>query len=600
MPLVMPTGRPGCVLPKLILLSLTLGVGACAPEPPREGPADLVLRGGAVYTMDPQRPWARAVAIADGRIVYVGDDADVAAWIGDGTEVIELGEAMLMPGFHDSHMHPMAAGTTYLRCPLDGLAWPDEVLAKLSRCAARLEDGEWLRATGLDDNILAGQGPGTALLDGLSAGHPALVTTGFNPQAWLNTAALQAAGINAATPDPAGGEIVRDPQSGEPSGVLRGDAVGPVWTLASAYPKAALREGLKRASKMANGLGITSANEASASAAHWAAYRAAERAGEMTLRVNASLRWDPLAGPEQLQAMEEMRAQADGPHFRADSVKFFLDGDGNGHSASLLEPYSGTGGFGTSNYGDDLAGLAAKVDAAGFHIHMHAYGDRAVRDGLDAIAHALEVNAPRERRHQIAHLSLVHPQDLPRFAALAVTADIQPLWAWWSDDMRRECEAFGPPRCARLLAFRDLFDSGARVVAGSDWISDAMSPLHGIQMAVTRRPPDGSGPPWNPDQRVTLEEMLKAYTLDGAWLAGQEALTGSIDVGKAADLIVLERNLFTVDPMAIKDVKVLLTLLEGEVVYDQKSTNPVPVQRFMSSPQRGSSSSESSHGSQEY
>jgi len=596
----MPRGCPGTFFKPLIVISLAHCAAACTADPPIHDVADLVFRGGAVYTLDESRPWARAVAIAHGRIVYVGDDADVVAWIGDGTEVIELGEAMLMPGFHDSHMHPMAAGTTYLRCPLDGLAWPDEVLAKLSQCGARLEDGEWLRATGLDEDILAGQGPGTALLDGLSAGQPALVTTGSDPEAWLNSAALQAAGIDAATPDPAGGEIVRDPQSGEPSGVLRGAAVGPVWMLASAYPKAALREGLKRASKMANSLGITSANEASTFARHWAAYRAAEAAGEMTLRVNASLRWDPLAGREQLQAMEEMRAQADGPRFRADSVKFFLDGDGNGHSASVLEPYSGTGGFGTSNYGDNLAGLAAKVDAAGFHIHMHAYGDRAVRDGLDAIAHAMEINAPRERRHQIAHLALVHPEDLPRFAALGVSADIQPLWAWWNDEVRHECDAVGPQRCARLLAFRDLFDSGARVVAGSDWISDAMSPLYGIQVAVTRRPPDGSGPPWNPDQRVTLEEMLKAYTLDGAWLAGQEALTGSIEVGKAADLIVLERNLFTIDPTQLKDVPVLLTLLEGKVVYDQKSTNPVPVQRFMSSPQRGSSSNESSQGSQEY
>lgn len=564
----MPRGCPGTFFKPLIVISLAHCAAACTPDPPRHDVADLVFRGGAVYTLDESRPWARAVAIADGRIVYVGDDADVASWIGDDTRVIELGEGMLMPGFHDSHMHPMAAGTTYLRCPLEGLAWPEEVLSTLAQCAARLEEGEWLRAAGLDGDVLEGQGPGTAQLDGVSAGHAALVSDRFGFNAWLNSAALRAAGINASTPEPAGGEIVRDPQSGEPTGVLRGEAINGVWTLATRYPEDALREGLRLASRMANGFGITSASEAAAFPAHWAAYRAAERAGEMTLRVNASLRWDREAGIEQLTEFERMRAEADGPRFRVDSVKFFLDGDGEGYGASVLEPYAGTEGFGASYYGDRLAGVVGRVDAAGFQIHMHAYGDRAVRDGLDAIAHALEVNASRERRHQIAHLALVHPEDLPRFAALAVTADIQPLWAWWSDDLRRECEAFGPPRCARLLAFRDLFDSGARVVAGSDWISESMSPLYGIQVAITRRPPDGSGPPWNPDQRVSLEEMLKAYTLDGAWLAGQEALTGSIEVGKAADLIVLERNLFTVDPMAIKDVKVLLTLLEGEAVYD--------------------------------
>lgn len=569
----MPRGCPGRIFISLIPVVLALGgATACAAQP-----ADLVFRGGAVYTLDEKSPWARAVAVDDGRIVYVGDDGGVAAWIGGDTEVIELDDGMLMPGFHDSHMHPMAAGTTYLRCPLDGLAWPDEVLARLSECAARLEKGEWLRATGLDEDVLAGQGPGTTLLDGLSAGHPALVTSDFSPEAWLNTAALQAAGIDAATPAPDGGEIVRDPQSGEPSGVLRGAAVNLVWTLPWAYPEAALRQGLRLASALANSLGITSANEASASAAHWAAYRAAEQAGEMTLRINASLRWDSLAGFEQLRALEELRARADGPRFRADSVKVFVDGDGVENGASLLAPYAASGLFGTSHYKDRLTKLVERVDAAGFQIHLHAYGDRAVRDGLDAIERAIAVNPPRERRHQIAHLALVHRDDLPRFAALGITADIQPLWAWMNDERRAECESFGPRRCGRLLAFRDLFDSAARVVAGSDWIAESMSPLYGIQVAVTRRPPNGASAPWNPAQQVSLEEMLKAYTLDGARLAGQEALTGSIQVGKAADLIVLERNLFAVEPMQLKDVNVLMTLLEGEVVYRKsKSHTPEP------------------------
>lgn len=564
----MPRGCPSKMIHTLVSIWLALGAGPAAAGHSAGQPADLVLRGGAVYTVDKERPWARAVAVAGGRIVYVGDDCGAAAWIGDGTQVIDLGDGMLMPGFHDAHMHPMAAGTTYLRCPLEGLAWPEEVLAKLSQCADRLEQGEWLRATGLSPEVLQGQGPGTALLDSVSANHAAFISTKYNRAAWLNTRALRAAGIDASSPDPSGGEIVRDPESGEPTGVLRGAAVNAVWSLASVYPEAALREGLRLASQLANSLGITSASEASTYPAHWAAYRAAEQAGEMTLRVNASLRWDETAGVEQLQAMTRMRAEANGPRFRADSVKFFLDGDGDGDGASLLEPYAGTESFGRSNYGDELAGLVELVDAAGFNIHMHAFGDRAVRDGLDAIAHAIEVNPPRERRHQLAHIALIHPDDLPRFAKLGVTADIQPLWAWWNDEVRQECEAFGALRCARMLPFRDLFDSGARVVAGSDWISQSMNPLYGIQVAVTRRPPDGGGTAWNPDQRVTLDEMLKAYTLDGAWQAGQEALTGSIEVGKAADLIVLERNLFEVDPMRLKDVKVLLTLLEGEVVYD--------------------------------
>ena len=567
----MPKDLPGALARILVvfLLALAGAVARAGPraEAPPDRPADWVFRAGGVYTLDPDRPWAEAVVVLGGRIVYVGDDRETEHWIGAGTRVVDLAGRMLLPGFHDAHMHPMAAGATQLRCPLGGLAWPDAIRAKLTECGQSLGEGEWLRAAGLDPEVLQGQGPGAALLDAAAGGRPALILAQRNQAAWLNTAALDAHGIDAATQDPVGGEIVRDPASGEPTGVLRGTAVFLAWPAASEYGESALREGLRLASRLANSLGITSASEASANAAHWAAYRAAEQAGEMTLRVNAALSWDNRAGPEQLQRLQNLRAQAAGPYFRADSVKLFLDGDALNHSASLLVPYVGSDSMGASHYGDGLAALVTRLDAAGFQVHLHAYGDRAVRDGLDAIAGAVANGPPRDRRHQIAHLALVHPDDLPRFAAVGVTADIQPLWASWDDEKTAECELLGPQRCARLLAYRDLFDAGARVVAGSDWISASMSPLYGIQVAVTRRPPDGSGPAWIPEQRVTLEEMLRAYTIDGAWLAGQEALTGSIEIGKAADLVVLERNLFEVDPMTIEQVRVLLTLLDGRVVY---------------------------------
>jgi predicted amidohydrolase YtcJ len=289
-------------------------------------PADLVFRGGAVYTLNPDQPWAQAVAVADGRIVYVGDEDGVARWIGDGTEVVDLGDGMLMPGFIESHMHPMAAGSRYLACPLNNLAWPGEVLTKLERCAAGLQAGEWLRATGLADSVLAGEGPGTAVLDEVSAGRAAMVSNRFSEVVWLNSEALSRAGIDSTTADPEGGEIVRDQSSGMPTGILRAAAVNLVWELASDFSQDEFRQGLRRASQLANSLGITSSSEAAAMPAHWEAYRAAEQAGEMTLRVNASLRWDPALGPDQLRRLEEMRGQSTGPTFRADSVKLFVDG----------------------------------------------------------------------------------------------------------------------------------------------------------------------------------------------------------------------------------------------------------------------------------
>ena len=551
------------VLPVVFLAWIVQG----CDRAPTTGSADIVFKSGAVYTLDSQKPWAEAVAVKDGVITYVGDEAGVSAHINQETEVISIGEGMLMPGFHDAHMHPMAAGTTYLRCPLDGLSWPDEVLRRLSECEQPLEKGEWLRATGLESSILERQGPGMKLLDDVSAGHPALITGQHGFDAWVNSDAMKIAQAEATQDQLAGEAFVREPESGELTGVLRQKAFSIVWRQATQYSQRALLEGLRLASQYANSLGITSASESAAFPDHWKAYRQADQAGEMTLRVQAALRWEPEMGKDQLVAFEKMREQANGPLFKSNTIKLFIDGDSLFSDASVLDPYESDGGFGFSNYEEQLPGLVTFLDSAGFDLHMHAYGDRAVRNALDAIEIAIRTNPPRERRHQLAHIALVHADDLPRFEELGVTANIQPLWAWMSDERREECEGLGQARCDRLFQFRDLFDSGARVVAGSDWISESMSPLYNIQIALTRQPPGEGGPPWHPEQRVTLEEMLSAYTINAAWQAGQEDVSGSIEVGKAADLIVLDRNLFEVNPMQLKDVRVLRTFLEGEKVY---------------------------------
>lgn len=550
----------------ILMASCAATSAACAPEPPLTDHADLVFRGGAVYTMDAARPWATAVVVDEGRIVYVGDDEAAGAWIGEETEIVEIEDGMLMPGFIDSHMHPMAAGARYLQCPLEQLAWPDEVLATLKSCADALAEGAWLRASGLDSGLLEGEGPGIETLDAVTGDHPALITANLGDPIWLNSAALVLAGIDPASSEPQIEGIVRDATTGAPTGVFHGEAIDLVWPLSSHYSEEELRQGLRRASRLANGFGITTVNEASARAEHWSAYRAADAAGEMTLRVNISMRWDPAAGEEQIRSMLALLAEPEGQRTRFDSIKLFLDGSGE-KTASVLEPYPDSEHHGHSYFGGDLDRIVQRLDASGFNLHLHAYGDRAVRDGLDAIARAMEASPPRERRHRLSHVALVHPDDLPHFSQLGVTADIQPQWAWMSAERQLECESLGKKRCRHLLAFRDLFDSGARVVAGSDWPSESMNPLYAIQVAITRRPPDGDGPSWNPEQRVTLEEMLRAYTIDGARLTGQADLTGSIEVGKSADLVFLQRNLFAIDPMAIRAVPVLQTLLEGRVVY---------------------------------
>lgn len=528
--------------------------------------ADWVFLDGAVYTANDRQPWASAVAVREGRIAYVGDDADAARAAAPGARQVSLAGRMLMPGFVDSHMHPMAAGTRFLRCQLYDLTWPEAVLEKLRECAMGLPAGAWLRAVGLDEALLEGARPGLALLDDIAGDHPAVVTPHFANSVWVNSRALALAGIDASTPDPESGKIERGDQ-GEPTGVLRGEAVSPVWRMASEYTEMEFRDGLRQASALANSFGITTFSEAKALPRHWRALRAAEAAGELTLRINAALAWDEERGDEQLSGLLRMRGESVGTLLRATSVKLTVDGSGFGQGASVLDPYVTSGGIGELTFGDGLTPLVAKLDAAGFDVHLHALGSGAVRAGLDAIERAVRLNPPRPRRHHLAHIALIHPDDLPRFAALGVAADIQPLWAWLDERNREATRVLGPERAARLLPFRELFDSGAQVVAGSDWISDSMSPLYGIQVALTRRPPDGSGPAWLPEQRVTLEEMLRAYTLNGAIAAGLGDETGSIEVGKTADLIVLERDLFEVDPMELQDVKVLLTQLQGREVY---------------------------------
>ncbi len=551
----------------VVLLNAIFLLQACSSGTPSPG-ADLVFTNGAVYTVNDQQPWASAVAVSDGRIVYVGDDAGVESHIGTQTRVISLAGKMLMPGFIDSHMHPMAAGTRFLRCQLNDLEWPDEVLVKIEECVAGLEKQQWLRAVGLASEVLEDKDPGLSALDAVSPDNPLFISADLNRSVFVNSFAMDAAGIDDSTPDPSKGIIERDSISGQATGVLRNEAVSLVYNLIPAPDTDVLRISLRMASEMANSFGIISSNEASMLPAHHQAYLEAEAAGEMTIRIQGSQRWDPDLGLEQLESIVELRDSAAGGMFTADSVKFFLDGSGN-RTGALLEPYVGTSNdFGKLDYGlNGLSEIVQELDAQGFQMHMHAYGDRAVRMGLDAIEYAIHANGPKDRRHQMAHLALIDSSDLHRFAELGITANIQALWAYLGEERLMEVESLGKERAIRFLAFNSLFESGARVAAGSDWISESMNPLFSIQVAVTRRPPDGSGEAWIPEQRVTLEQMIEAYTINGAWLARLENETGSIEVGKAADLVVLERNLFESDPMKLKDVKILLTLLEGEEVY---------------------------------
>jgi predicted amidohydrolase YtcJ len=519
--------------------------------PARGAPAQaVVLRGAPIYTLDPARPWARALVIRAGLITFVGDEASAHAFAGPDARVITLQGGMVLPGFHDSHVHPMTSGMRLLQCRLGGLQSARQVIDAVRACAAKEPRRAWLLGSGWSPELF----PKGALqkLDELVPDRPAFITNEDGITAWVNSRALEIAGI------------------ADRSGVVSGDTADLVRRHVPIPSQAEYREALRLTTAMANAAGITSLVDANASPAVVEAYRAADLAGELTVRVVADQRVDPRRGAQQVEEMVARRDRVRGRRFRADGAKIFVDGDIDQHTAALLQPYADA----PASRGElliepaALDGIVRRLDAEGFLVQMHAMGDRAVRAGLDAIERARLANGPCDRRHQLAHVGVVDPLDLPRFGRLGVTADFQPIWAQARDPADAPARAaLGPERARFMYPMASVAAGGARIVAGSDWPSLPMSPWEAIQVAMTRQPLDGSAPARQPQERVGLALMLAAYTREAAWIAREEAIDGSIQVGKAADLVVLDRNLFEVPVKEIHRVRVLLTLLDGEPVY---------------------------------
>ena len=537
---------------------------------PTPKPADTVFRNGEVYTVDAVRSWAEAVAVREGRIVYVGPDAGVAAWIGPQTRVIDLHGKMLLPGFHDSHVHLVGGGIELGECDINGMTDAEQILAALKKYAEDHPEKKWLRGGGWPLTLNDGN-PRKEVLDKIVSDRPVMLDAFDGHSSWVNSKALELAGITKETPDPPRGRIERDPQSGEPTGTLREAALSLVKKKFPPHTHEECLTGLRRGLEMANRLGITSIQEAAAKEYHLNAYAALDRAEELTVRTVCALRIDPEKDLSQLGQFVEWRAKYRGKRLRATAAKIFLDGVIESRTAALLEPYLG---------GDQKSGwlnlepevlkpLAAELDRLGFQIHIHAIGDRAIQCSFDALEFARARNGSRDSRHHMAHIQLFDPPDIARFRRLGVIANFQPFWASADDYIVKMTEPIlGPQRSRWLYPIRSVADTGAVIVGGSDWSVTSMNPLDAIQIAVTRRGlNDGIGPAWIPEETVDLSLMLAAYTINGAYVNFQETETGSIEAGKAADLIVLDRNLFDVPKHEIHRVKVLLTLLEGKEVY---------------------------------
>ncbi len=537
--------------------------------------ADLVLRGGGVHTVDDARPTASALAVRGGKIVAVGSDAEVAGLVGARTRVVELRGRTVLPGFQDAHVHPVESGIDRLRCDLHEARGLDGYLEVIRRYAAANPDRPWILGSGWYMADFPGGTPRREDLDRV-ADRPAILRNRDGHGAWVNTRALELAGITAATPDPADGRIERDPD-GSPSGTLHEGAVDLVERLVPPDGPAEAEAGVLEGQAYLHALGVTSWQDAIVGPLFLDAYLAVAGRGGLTGRVVGAQWWDRTWTEDRVDELVERRARGPVGRFRPTSVKIMQDGVLENFTGALIEPYLGADGRPTGNRGisfvdaERLKRVVERLDAAGFQVHVHAIGDRAVREALDAFEAARSANGPTAGRHHIAHIQVIHPADVPRFAALDVTANAQPYWACHEGQMDDLTIPFlGPERTTWQYPFKSLLRAGARLAMGSDWSVSTCDPLLEIEVAVNRVSDESRGvqPPFLPDERLTLEEAIRAFTLGSAYVNHQDDTTGSFSVGKLADLVVLDRDLFDRGSGEIGQARVVATFIGGDAVHE--------------------------------
>jgi predicted amidohydrolase YtcJ len=540
------------------------------------GPADLVVLAGRVFSAErgPDAPPADSVAVRGGRIAGVGARADLRSMVGPRTEVVDLPGAMVLPGFQDAHVHPPSSGLEMLQCNLHDVKDVDAYLASVREYAEANPDVPWILGGGWSLASFPGGLPHRSLLDAVVPDRPVYFPNRDYHGAWVNSAALRAAGITRDTPEPPDGRIERDPD-GEPSGALHEGAMNLVERAAPPATSAEWEAAVLTAQRYLHSVGITAWQDAWVLPDHITTYLALAADRRLTARVAGALWWERERGLEQVAGLVERRAAGVGRRFRCDTVKIMQDGVCENFSAAMLEPY--LGGHGGHGHGSghsfveaaELNEAVTRLDAEGFQVHFHAIGDRAARECLDAVDAARRANGVRDARHHIAHLQVVHPDDVPRFAELDVVANIQALWACVEEQMRELNLPFlGPERAATQYPFRSLVRSGARLAMGSDWSVTTADPLPQMQVALTRVPPeDPDAEPFLPDERLDLRTCLEAFTLGSAFVNRLDDETGTLAPGKFADLAVVDRDLFALAPNEIGDARCVLTMVEGEVVH---------------------------------
>ena len=534
-----------------------------------------VFLNGSIHTFNKQLEIIEAISIKDGVIEQIGSNEEIKKIIDKHTSVINLEGKMMMPSFHDAHSHPIWSGIDQYKCVVSELYEIEGMQSEIKEClnSELTKTTGWLVGTGLNIALFPAGNPNKSFLDEISTDIPIYVDASDGHSGLANSKALELAGITANTSNPEQGIIERDPNTGEPSGTLREPAaMNLVRDITPKDTDALYDKGLNFAQDLAHSFGITSSIAASVGKRHMATYKRAAVNNQLNLRVITCLSFGGLfiRNSGSFDDVLNDRAQYSDPRINVDCVKIFIDGVLEGQTGAVLEPYLDSGNYGQLYFDQDTLNHAvARFDADNIQIHTHAIGDRAVRSILDAFEFAIDVNGRTDNRHHISHLQMIDPADIPRFKELGVAANFQATWAlpdeWITDINTPE---LGIKRVNKMYPIRSVFRAGGLIVGGSDWAVSTMNPLVAIETAIRREDPDDRiQGVLNENERMTLVEMLKAYTINAAYLMHQEHLTGSIEVGKAADLIILERNLYDIPIEEISEVRVLETIIEGKTVY---------------------------------
>lgn len=530
--------------------------------------ADMIIINAVVHTMDPAQPVAEAVAIYGNRIVAVGSTNDIRKLAGPNTRTIDAKKRLLLPGFNDAHTHFLSGGFQLSSVDLRDANSPQEFAARIKAFAEKLPKGRWVTGGDWDherwpDTKL----PTRDLIDSFTQDTPVFVNRLDGHMALANSLALKLAGVTRQTVDPPGGVIVRD-KSGEPTGVLKDAAQNFVWKVVSPATFEEKLDAARAATNYAAQLGVTSIQDMSAGD-DVGIYQTLLDRGELKTRIYAV---SPLPAWERL-ARTGVRAHFGSEMLRVGGLKGFADGSLGSTTALFYEPYrddpSTSGIAGDEMYPEGvMLKRVSEADRAGLQIMIHAIGDRANDLILSIYEQVARENGKRDRRFRIEHAQHLRAQDIPRFARDGVIASMQPYHA--IDDGRWAEKRIGKERIKTTYAFRSLLDSGATLAFGTDWTVAPLNPLLTIYAAVTRRTLDGKNPKgWVPEQKISVEETVRAYTLGSAYAEFQENVKGSITAGKLADLVLLSRDIFKIDPKEIESVKVEMTIVDGRVVWGE-------------------------------